>query len=65
MSESKSKARFKVVGNVKINGVGNGDTVELDSDDVNTAALIQAGHIEPVRTGGTSGGRTADKGSKE
>lgn len=40
---------YKVVGPVEVGGVAPGKVVELDEQEVNVAALIEAGHIEPTR----------------
>lgn len=43
-------AKYKVIGPHSIAGVSTGGTVDLEDDkDVDAAALVAAGHLEPVR----------------
>lgn len=46
-------AKFKIIGPRAVAGVEPGGIVDLaDDDGVNVAALIEAGHVAPVETGG-------------
>jgi hypothetical protein len=40
--------RYEVIGPRKIAGAAPGDTVMLDDDEFNIAALVEAGHVRPV-----------------
>lgn len=44
-----TKRAYKVVGSRVVSGSRPGDTAYLDDKAVNIPALIEAGHIEPVR----------------
>jgi hypothetical protein len=44
----KNEAQFKVTGPVAIEGVAPGETVTLDPTKTNVAALVEAGHVEPL-----------------
>lgn len=44
-----TKRSYKVVGSLLVAGVGTGELVQLDDETVNIPALIEAGHVEPVR----------------
>ncbi|WP_157562670.1 hypothetical protein [Micromonospora chokoriensis] len=53
MAERKSLPKFEVIGPCRVAGAEKGETVQLDPAEVNIDALIEAGHIRPVkRTGG-------------
>lgn len=40
--------RYEVIGPRNINGAAPGETVTLDDDEFNIAALVEAGHVKPV-----------------
>lgn len=42
--------KFKIVGSRTVADAAPGHVVELDLPEANVAALIQAGHIQPVRS---------------
>lgn len=40
--------RYEVIGPHNINGAAPGETVNLDDDEFNIPALVEAGHVKPV-----------------
>jgi hypothetical protein len=46
MADKSDKVRAKVVGTCEVAGTRPGGTVDLDPDEVNIPALVEAGHIE-------------------
>lgn len=40
--------RYEVIGPFEIAGAAPGETVNIDDDELNVPALIEAGHIKPL-----------------
>lgn len=51
-AEKKDLQTFEVIGPCQVAGANKGETVRLDPDAVNIDALVEAGHVRPVKRAG-------------
>lgn len=52
MAEQKGLPSFEVIGPCRVAGAVKGETVKLDPAEVNIGALVEAGHVRPVKRAG-------------